>query len=72
MQKTGRRAHGTYRILSCRTIGSDTYFRERDGGFLDAVGFVYLPEGVPADPRTDASLTYAQLRGPWYTFVEVW
>jgi hypothetical protein len=50
----------------------NTYFRERDGGFLDAVGFVYLPEGLPADPPTDTSITYAQLRGPWYTFVEAW
>lgn len=63
---------GTYRILSCRTIGSDTYFRARDGGFLDSVGFVYLPEGVPVDPPTDTSITYGQLRGPWYTFVESW
>jgi hypothetical protein len=63
---------GTYRILSCRTLGSDTYFRARDGGFLDSVGFVYLPEGVPTDPPTGTSITYGQLRGPWYSFVEAW
>lgn len=63
---------GTYRILSCRTLGSDTYFRARDGGFLDSVGFVYLPEGVPTDPPSGTSLTYGQLRGPWYSFVEAW
>lgn len=63
---------GSYRILSCRTLGSDTYFRARDGGFLDSVGFVYLPEGVPVDPPSGTSITYAQLRGPWYSFVEAW
>ena len=63
---------GSYRIRTCRTIGSDTYFTERDGGFLNSVGFVYLPEGVPTDPPTSTSITYAQLRGPWYTFVEAW
>ena len=63
---------GTYRILSCRTIGSDTYFHARDGGFLDSVGFVYLPEGVPVDPPGGAPITYAQLRGPWYSYVEAW
>jgi hypothetical protein len=63
---------GSYRILSCRTLGSDTYFRARDGGFLDSVGFVYLPEGVPTDPPTGTSITYGQLRGPWYSFVEAW
>ena len=63
---------GSYRILSCRTIGSDTYFTERDGGFLNSVGFVYLPEGAPTDPPTGTSITYGQLRGPWYTFVEAW
>jgi hypothetical protein len=63
---------GTYRISACRTIGSDTYFTERDGGFLDSVGFVYLPEGPPADPPTSTSITYSQLRGPWYWFVEAW
>lgn len=63
---------GSYRIRTCRTIGSDTYLTERDGGFLNSVGFVYLPEGVPTDPPTSTSITYAQLRGPWYTFVEAW
>ena len=63
---------GSYRIRSCRTIGSDTYFTERDGGFLNSVGFVYLPEGAPTGPPTTTSITYAQLRGPWYTFVEAW
>lgn len=63
---------GSYRILSCRTIGSDTSFHARDGGFLDSVGFVYLPEGVPVDPPSDTSITYVQLRGPWYSYVEAW
>lgn len=63
---------GSYRILSCRTIGSDTYFHARDGGFLDSVGFVYLPEGVPVDPPSGTSITYGQLRGPWYSYVEAW
>ena len=63
---------GSYRIRSCRTIGSDTYFNARDGGFLDSVGFVYLPEGEPDRSADDTSITYAQLRGPWYSFVEAW
>ncbi len=63
---------GSYRILSCRTIGSDTYFTERGGSFLNSVGFVYLPDGAPADPPSTTSITYGQLRGPWYTFVEAW
>lgn len=63
---------GSYRIRSCRTIGSDTYFHARNGGFLDSVGFVYLPEGEPVDPPSDTSITYVQLRGPWYSYVEAW
>ena len=63
---------GSYRIRSCRTIGSDTYFTERDAGLLDSVGFVCLPEGAPIDPPTNTSIRYAQLRGPWYSFVETW
>jgi hypothetical protein len=63
---------GSYRIRSCRTIGSDTYYTARDAGLLDSVGFVYLPEGAPIDPPTNTSIRYAQLRGPWYSFVETW
>lgn len=63
---------GTYRIGSCRTIGSAMYFRERDGGFLDAVGFAYLPDGPPDDPPTEHSIIYGQLRGPWYWYNETW
>lgn len=63
---------GTYRIGNCRTVGTDTYFTERDGGFLNGVGFAYLPEGPPSDPPTVSSITYGQLRGPWYWYVEEW
>lgn len=64
---------GTYRISNCRTIGSATYFTERDGGFLNGVGFAYLPDGLPAAPPTaGGSITYGQLRGPWYWYNEAW
>lgn len=63
---------GTYRIGNCRTVGTDTYFTERDGGFLNGVGFAYLPEGPPSDPPTVSSITYGQLRGSWYWYVEEW
>lgn len=63
---------GTYRISNCRTIGTDTYFTERDGGFLNSVGFAYLPDGPPADPPTVSSITYSQLRGSWYWYNEAW
>lgn len=63
---------GSYRISGCRTVGSVTYFTERDGGFLDSVGFAYLPEGPEAAPPSSTSITYGQLRGPWYWFVEAW
>ncbi|MFT4166753.1 MAG: hypothetical protein QM650_16065 [Microlunatus sp.] len=61
---------GTYRIGGCRTVGSAMYFRERDGGFLNSVGFAYLPDGPPANPPTSGSITYSQLRGPWYWYNE--
>ena len=39
---------GTYRILSCRTIGSDTYVHARDGGFLSSqprrAGYGVVPD----------------------------
>ena len=63
---------GTYRVGSCRTVGSAMYFRERDGGFLNAVGFAYLPDGPPENPPTAGSITYGQLRGPWYWYIEEW
>lgn len=63
---------GSYRIGSCRTVDSATYFTERDGGFLNSVGFAYLPEGPDGVPSSGPSTTYGQLQGPWYWFVEAW
>ena len=63
---------GSYRITNCRTVGTGTYFTERDGGFLNGVGFAYLPGGPPPDPPMGGSITYSQLRGSWYWYVEEW
>ncbi len=41
-------------------------------GLAVTVGFVYLPDGAPADPPSATPITYGQLRGPWYTFVGAW
>lgn len=56
---------GSYRVLSCRTVGPDTFFAVR-GGFLDDVGFAHRPRGgQPAGPD---SVRYEPLSGPWYTY----
>lgn len=62
---------GTYRIGSCSTEGSVTRF-STGGGFLDAVGFAYAPDGVPAPTGGDGSVDYELLSGPWYTFSQQW
>lgn len=59
---------GSYRILSCSTEGSDTHF-VTPGGFLDTVGFAYLPEGEPVD---QSRRTYSPIDGPWFVFSEDW
>lgn len=61
---------GSYRVFGCYTAGSDTFFAT-PGGFLDTVGFAYLPEGVPAT-SDDRLITFEHLNGPWYTYVEAW
>lgn len=58
---------GTYRIARCISVGSITHFYT-DGGFLDAVGFAYAPDGVPADSYREGAMSYDLLRTPWYTF----
>lgn len=63
---------GSYRITNCRTVGTGTYFTERDGGFLNGVGFAYLPGGPPSGSPMGGSITYSQLRGSWYWYVEEW
>lgn len=63
---------GTYRISRCATSGSITLFYDRDGGFLDSVGFAYAPDGVPAPTGGDGSVAYAPMAGPWYTFQQSW
>ena len=63
---------GTYRITRCETTGSVTRFYERDGGFLDSVGFAYAPDGTPAPSGGGGSVTYAPMAGPWYTFRQSW
>lgn len=58
---------GTYRIVRCITVGSITHFYT-GGGFLNAVGFAYAPDGVPADSNLEGAISYDLLRSPWYTF----
>jgi hypothetical protein len=41
------------------------------GGFLDQVGFAYLPEGPPLE-RPGSETTYRQYDGSWYRFVVSW
>ncbi len=64
---------GSYRIQDCTTTGTVTLFRERDGGFLNGVGFAYAPDGHPAltAPEGGAWL-FTQLDGSWFTFVAPW
>lgn len=42
-----------------------------NGGFLDSVGFAYLPEGPPPD-HPASETTYRQYDGSWYRFVVSW
>lgn len=63
---------GSYRINECWTSGTGTYFSERDGGFLNGTGFAYLPDGPPDDPPMVGSVTYSQLRGSWYWYIQEW
>ena len=63
---------GSYRITNCRTVGTGAYFTERDGGFLNSVGFAYLPDGPPSGSPMGGSITYSQLRGPWYCYIQAW
>ena len=63
---------GTYRISACWTYGTGTYFSERDGGFLNGVGFAYLPDGPPDGSPVGGSITYSQLRGSWYWYIQEW
>ena len=58
---------GTFRIFWCSTDGSITHFYT-SGGFLDAVGFAYAPDGVPADSYLEGAMSYDLLRTSWYTF----
>ncbi|MET8795117.1 hypothetical protein ABZV91_01435 [Nocardia sp. NPDC004568] len=41
------------------------------GGFLDPVGFAYLPEGPPPERRSSETI-YRQYDGSWYRFVVSW
>lgn len=43
-----------------------------EGGFLDSVGFAYLPDRTPylGKPRRDGEIGYTPLQGNWYTFVQ--
>lgn len=41
------------------------------GGFLDPVGFAYLPQGAPPE-RRGSETTYQQYDGSWYRFVVSW
>ncbi|MBY6540286.1 hypothetical protein HQ325_16550 [Rhodococcus sp. BP-349] len=42
-----------------------------EGGFLDQVGFAYMPDGAPklGPPDGEQQIGYAGLDGDWYTFV---
>ena len=42
------------------------------GSYPDGGLVVYLPAGATTGPPTTTWITYAKLRGPWYTFVEAW
>ncbi len=53
------------------TDGSITRFYV-GGRFLDAVGFAYAPDGVPAETFGDGSVDYDILTGPWHTFSQSW
>lgn len=61
----------SYGIGPCVTEGSITRFYT-GGGFLDAVGFAYAPDGVPASTGGEGSVDYELLTGPWYTFSQSW
>ncbi len=72
---------GSYRISRCAVVGTGYLYYEADGGFLNGVGFGYLPDGPAAaqrpamnDPTADGlpPLTYRPLTGPWYTFSDPW
>lgn len=65
---------GSYRISECSTTTrtSITRFYDRDGGFIDRVGFAYVPDGVLAALPKERPVSYQPLGGPWYTFVETW
>lgn len=67
---------GVYRIRRVEgwtdTRGHDGCLFYTDGGFLDRVGFAYLPNGAPSSDRPPSSdrIEYTPFEGNWYRFVE--
>ncbi|MFI5719286.1 hypothetical protein [Nocardia sp. NPDC051750] len=64
--RSGSSRIGVYTIESVRRAGVGCHFYTT-GGFLDRVGFAYLPEGAPPE-RPAAETTYRHHDGHWYRF----
>lgn len=66
---------GTYRVPQAFAVPGGYVFREASGGFLDDVGFAYLPQGPRASSAPagwESSPVYRHLGGPWYTWRASW
>ncbi|WP_157181715.1 hypothetical protein [Nocardia testacea] len=61
---------GVYTIEWVDRTDTGCHFYTR-GGFLDPVGFAYLPDGAPPERRSSET-TYRQYDGSWYRFVVSW
>lgn len=69
-RSTDERRIGLYTVDDVYSQGEVVIFRVPAGGFVDPVGFAYLPEG-PRPEVGDVGLNQPQFHhvdGPWYTF----
>lgn len=69
-RSTAERRIGLYTVGHVYSQGEIVIFWVPAGGFVDPVGFAYLPEG-PLPEIGDVGLNHPQFRhidGPWYTY----
>lgn len=67
LSTTDDRRIGVYTISRVESVTEGCLFTVPGMGFLDEVGFAYLPMGTP--PLVRGGTEYAHLDGPWYRFV---
>lgn len=66
----GKSWHGAVRVDRTRRLDDGTCLFYTPGGFIDSVGWAYVPDavGVPVSDPNDGGISYAHVTGDWYRF----